>query len=150
MVSVFGSVAGALLLYSLARWVGVGLLERMAAWLRARRLLPKMSTTPSHLGFLTIVQSRLVPGLALPTSIGAGLTRTSLSQFISGVIVSEAIFITPIVAVGFAVGATTGDFDSLAQRIPLVIGALAAAVISVRLLWRLKRAAQSQQTADLP
>ena len=141
-VSIVGSVAGSVALYAIARWVGADALVRLAARMRLGRWV-RIPTDGQHPapGFLTVIQSRLVPGLALPTSVAAGLTKASLRSFTWGVVISEAIAITPIVAIGFALGSTAGNASQLASRVPLILGGLAVALLAGRFAWRRRRRA---------
>lgn len=137
--SVSGSMAGAATLFGTARRLSRPALGRAWGWTRASPAwLSRAERALAQADALTVAYARLIPTLALPSSLVAGTLRLPWPVFLGGVLLSELLWSVPFVAAGFAAGKAAVHLDSLVKVIPVLLMGVAGAFLAVRalrLLW---------------
>ncbi|WP_033543056.1 DedA family protein [Planococcus sp. CAU13] len=107
--STAGSVAGAIILYCLGRWLSVerleGVVEKYGKWLRVKKQdLHKADAWFDRYGMWTVFFGRLIPVVRSLISIPAGMSGMKLKWFLLFTISGTLIWNTILVIVGAAVG----------------------------------------------
>jgi membrane protein DedA with SNARE-associated domain len=101
----FGSLAGALILYSLGRWGGRPAIER---WGRRMRVGPseldRAETWFARWGDWVVLGARLVPGARSVVSIPAGTMRMGVVRFILLTTLGSAVWNSVLIGAGWALG----------------------------------------------
>jgi len=140
-----GSLAGALLLYGLGRWLSAERLEAIVArYGKVLRLKPedvrRADAWFDKYGMWTVLLCRLVPLIRSLISIPAGSSGMRLLPFVALTIVGSLIWNTALVYIGAAVGSSwetiVGYMDVYSN---VIYAALAIAVIVVLTLYIRRR-----------
>ncbi len=132
--SVLGSVTGALLVYALAQRLGRPFVRKVWRLLRLKEeWFTKAEARLARAGFMSVAQARLVPGVALPASIIAGLSRVSIRRFATGIVVSEMLTIPFFVGAGFVTGISGVQPTRAIAWFPAVFIGLGAAMAGARI-----------------
>lgn len=140
-----GSLAGALLIYALARHGGRPLLIRHGRLLHVRESdLDRADDWFDAYGGWVVLFGRLVPGARSLVSIPAGMSEMPILNFILLTTLGSALWNAALVGAGWALGSsygTVGDFVGPVGTGVFVVLALAGAVFAVR--WYRRRRAAS-------
>lgn len=107
--STAGSVAGAVILYYLGRWLSVerleGIVEKYGKWLRLKKQdLHKADAWFDRYGVWTVFFGRLIPVVRSLISIPAGMSGMKVKWFLLFTIAGTLIWNTILVIIGAAVG----------------------------------------------
>lgn len=107
--STAGSVAGAVILYYIGRWLSVerleGLVEKYGKWLRIKKDdLHKADAWFDRYGVWAVFFGRLVPVVRSLISVPAGMSGMKVKTFLLFTIAGTLIWNTILVIVGAAVG----------------------------------------------
>jgi membrane protein DedA with SNARE-associated domain len=133
LASVLGSVTGALLVYALAQRLGKPFVRKVWRLLRLRdEWFTKAEARLARVGIMSVAQARLVPGIALPASIIAGLSRVSIRRFATGIVVSEMLTIPFFVGAGFVTGISGVQPTRAIAWFPVVLIGLGLAMAGAR------------------
>lgn len=108
-VSTAGSVAGAVILYYIGRWLSVerleGLVEKYGKWLRIKKAdLYKADAWFDRYGIWAVFFGRLVPVVRSLISVPAGMSGMKVKMFLLFTIAGTLIWNTILVVLGAAVG----------------------------------------------
>lgn len=133
--STAGSVAGAVILYYIGRWLSVerleGLVEKYGKWLRLKKAdLYKADAWFDRYGVWAVFFGRLVPVVRSLISIPAGMSGMNVKIFLLFTIAGTLIWNTILVIVGAALGENREailhqlDIYSNAVYVLLAIGAV--------------------------
>lgn len=135
-----GSLLGAMVLYLVAYWFGMPALQRFWRVLRLRESwLEQARARSERLSLVTITSGRIVPSLALPVNLAAGLGRVGLPTFVGAVFLSNAAWMAPLVVLGYLIGSTGMDLDRAVALVPTIIVVLAVLLLLAKFarpLWR--------------
>lgn len=109
IASTAGSVAGAVILYYIGRWLSVerleGLVEKYGKWLRIKKDdLYKADAWFDRYGIWAVFFGRLVPVVRSLISVPAGMSGMKVNMFLLFTIAGTLIWNTILVVVGAAVG----------------------------------------------
>ncbi|MFH1809180.1 MAG: DedA family protein [Pseudomonadota bacterium] len=100
-----GSIAGALLNYFLARWLGRPFLHRYGRYFFVKpEALDRAEALFRKHGEITTFVCRLLPAIRQLISIPAGLSRMSLARFSLFTSLGAGIWVAILAATGYAVG----------------------------------------------
>lgn len=144
--STVGSVLGAIVLYSIGRWLNPERLERWLSGRLGRMLhlkkedLQKADKWFSKRGKLTVFFCRFIPIVRSLISIPAGMARMSMSVFLLLTVIGTALWNTVLVYLGVLFGAsweTVVAYFNTYSSISAVI--LAALVVMFAFLYYNKR-----------
>ncbi|WP_084244052.1 DedA family protein [Planomicrobium okeanokoites] len=107
--STAGSVAGAVILYYIGRWLSVerleGLVEKYGKWLRLKKAdLHKADAWFDRYGVWAVFFGRLVPVVRSLISVPAGMSGMKVKMFLLFTIAGTLIWNTILVVLGAAVG----------------------------------------------
>ncbi len=107
--STAGSVAGAVILYYIGRWLSVerleGLVEKYGKWLRLKKAdLYKADAWFDRYGVWAVFFGRLVPVVRSLISVPAGMSGMNVKMFLLFTIAGTLIWNTILVFIGAAVG----------------------------------------------
>ena len=136
-----GSVAGALVLYAVARLGGRPLLLRWSGVLRLDRAqLDRADAWFDRHGAWFVLLGRLVPGVRSVVSVPAGLSEMPLPKFVGLTALGSAVWNAALIGAGVALGE---HHDVVGQAIgPVSTAAMAAVAVGVvALLLRARRRA---------
>lgn len=133
LVGLLGSLAGAYANYFLALWVGKPFLEKYGKYFFIKpEPLARACEVFNQYGAATTFVCRLVPVIRQLISIPAGISKTPLVSFTFFTGLGAGIWTAILVAVGYAIGKSTGDISYLelcikgkamaAAHLPYVIG----------------------------
>jgi len=137
MASTAGSVAGAIILYYVGRWLSVerleGVVEKYGKWLRLKKQdLHKADAWFDRYGMWTVFFGRLIPVVRSLISIPAGMSGMRLKWFLLFTISGTLIWNAILVIVGAAVGENREaimrqlELYSNVVYVILIVGAVAA------------------------
>ena len=128
LAATFGSVAGALILYALARRGGRPVILRLSRSLRVTEAdLDRADDWFDRHGAWIVVLGRLVPGARSLVSIPAGLSEMPLARFTLLTTLGSALWNTALIGAGWALGR---NFDKVGG----VVGPIGTAVVTAILL----------------
>lgn len=110
LAGVAGSLAGALINYGLAAWLGRSFLAWLSRFGRILALGPDSLAASERYferhGEITTFVGRLIPGIRQLISIPAGLARMGLGRFVGYTALGAGIWSTLLVIVGYLAGAS--------------------------------------------
>lgn len=138
--STAGSLAGALALYGLGRWVGEGRLRRFVRRF-GRFLLLDESDLDRAVGWFdryggaAVFFGRLVPGVRSLVSVPAGVERMTLWRFVLYTAAGSALWNAVLVGAGWVLGSQWGQVRQYAEYLQYALLAVLAAGFAW-LLWR--------------
>lgn len=133
LASTLGSLAGAFINYYFALLVGRPFLERYGRWFFVRPdLLHKTDAFFARHGAVSTFTGRLIPGIRSLISLPAGLTRMNRLVFSLYTLVGAGIWTVVLIAMGYSIG---GNEALLEQNLPLVTGAVLAAVVLILVVY---------------
>ena len=141
--STAGSVAGAVILYYIGRWLSVerleGLVEKYGKWLRLKKTdLHKADAWFDRYGVWAVFFGRLVPVVRSLISVPAGMSGMKVKMFLLFTIAGTLIWNTILVVLGAAVGENREvimrqlELYSNAVYILLAVGAVVGIWIFIR------------------
>lgn len=135
LASTVGSVAGALILYTLGRYGGRGLILRYGSWLRvSAKELERAEGWFRHYGDWVVLGARVVPFARSVVSIPAGTMKMPLLRFTVLTTVGSGVWNAVLIGAGVALGANwtriSGWVGSYSDVV-LILLAGAAAVLLV-------------------
>ncbi len=135
--STFGSLAGALINYGFALWVGRPFLERYGSYFFVRpALLHKTDAFFARHGAISTFTGRLIPGIRHLISLPAGLCRMSIATFAAYTTLGAGLWSVVLTVLGYVIG---GNEALLQENLPLVTAAVlvfVALTLLVYVLWR--------------
>jgi len=133
LAATFGSVAGALILYSIGRLGGRPLLLRHGRILRLdeRRLDRADGWFDAH-GPKLVLLGRLVPGVRSVVSVPAGLSEMPVARFVALTALGSAVWNCLLIGAGWALGSRWREATELVEGLDVwvyvgVVAAVAAA-----------------------
>lgn len=138
-----GSLAGALLLYALARLGGRPLILRYGRLLRVREeQLDRADRWFDRRGDLIVLVGRLVPGARSVVSIPAGLAEMPLGRFALLTTIGSGIWNSALIGAGWALGdswTAVADVVGGASKVVLIAAGVALVGLVAVALWRRRR-----------
>lgn len=133
LAATFGSVAGALILYSIGRFGGRPLLLRHGRILRLdeRRLDRADDWFDAH-GPKLVLFGRLIPGVRSVVSVPAGLSEMPVARFVALTALGSAVWNCLLIGAGWALGSRWREATELVESLDVwayvgVVAAVAAA-----------------------
>jgi membrane protein DedA with SNARE-associated domain len=140
LAATLGSVAGALILYAIARFGGRRVVLKYGRVLRIReRELDKGDAWFDRHGAPTVLFGRLIPGARSLVSIPAGLSEMAVLKFTALTTLGSAAWNCALIGAGWALGEHYDQVGGIVGPISsavIVVGVLALAVLAVRLYRR--------------
>ena len=148
IVSTIGSVAGAIILYSIGLLLNVDRLERIVdKWGHILRITPKdihkANAWFQRFGVWAIFFGRLVPLIRSLISIPAGMSRMNMGVFLLFTTIGTLIWNTILVSVGAAVGASWSDIVGYMDIYSNVVYLILAVLIVLFLVFYIKKRKES-------
>jgi membrane protein DedA with SNARE-associated domain len=138
LAATVGSLAGALVIYALARVGGRALLLRHGRWQRIRESdLDRADDWFDRHGGWAVLVGRLVPGARSLVSIPAGLSEMPLVRFVVLTAVGSALWNAALVGAGWALGRSYEKVGDLLG--PIGTGITAVIVLTVVVVWWRRR-----------
>ncbi|MEA2316380.1 MAG: hypothetical protein QOD44_569 [Solirubrobacteraceae bacterium] len=123
-----GAVAGALIIYGVARFGGRPALLRFGKVLRVQEKdLDRADDWFDRYGVWIVLGGRLIPGARSLVSIPAGLSEMPLGRFIALTTLGSAMWNTALVGAGWALGS---NYDKVGN----IVGPVSTAVVAVLVL----------------
>ncbi len=105
VVGILGSVAGALLNYYLAMYLGKKIILKYGKYFFIKEeTLDKLDTFFAKHGEISTFTGRLIPGIRQLISLPAGLARMNIAKFSFYTAIGAGIWIVVLVAIGYMVG----------------------------------------------
>jgi len=144
LAATIGSLAGALLLYAIARFGGRRLVLRFGKVLRVKEKdLDKADDWFDRHGAPIVLFGRLVPGARSLVSIPAGLSEMPVAKFIALTTLGSTVWNCALIGAGWALGEHYEQVGGIVGPIgTAVVGACAlAALVLVLRAYRRRRAA---------
>ena len=136
----FGSVLGAVILYSLGRWGGRRFVLRYGAWLHVdRERLDRAEGWFRHYGDPLVLFARVVPVARSIVSIPAGTAKMPLTRFVVLTAVGSAIWNTLLIGAGTILGENWSMVQGWIGSYSNVVLILAAVGVAYLLLRRFFR-----------
>jgi membrane protein DedA with SNARE-associated domain len=133
LAGTFGSLAGALVNYYFALWVGRPFLERWGRYFFVRpELLHKTDAFFGRHGHISTFTGRLLPGIRHLISLPAGLTRMSLSTFSFYTCLGAGIWSLVLTGLGYSIG---GNEALIKEYLPWVTAAVVGLVVMLLALY---------------
>lgn len=134
-----GAMAGNLLWYLLARWVGLArfrpFIERHGRWLTMDWYdVEKVERLFGRFGGAVVMVGRILPTIRSVVSLPAGMVRMRLHSFLIWSTIGTAAWSAALAFVGYALGQSF-------ERVEDVIGPLSSAVVAAIVLFYLYRQA---------
>jgi membrane protein DedA with SNARE-associated domain len=138
LASTFGSLAGAMVNYLFALWVGRPFLERWGRYFFVRpELLHKTDAFFGRHGHISTFTGRLLPGIRHLISLPAGLTRMNLATFSFYTCLGAGLWSTVLTVLGYSIG---GNEDLIRQRLPqITVGVVVLVVLLIVVYIRFTR-----------
>jgi LPXTG-motif cell wall-anchored protein len=138
--STTGSVAGALVLYAIARSGGRRGVLRWGGVLRiSEESLDRLDEGFRRRGVLYVAGARLIPGLRSAVSVPAGLARMPLGRFVALTTLGSATWNAALIGAGWLLGSQYERVGGVIGPISTVLVGLAVAALAVWLLRRRRR-----------
>ena len=104
-IGIAGSLAGAVLNYYLAIWLGRPLLERYGRYILLKpETLDRLEAFFLRHGEISTFSGRLIPGIRQYISLPAGLSGMHLGRFVLFTMLGAGIWVTVLAVLGYAVG----------------------------------------------
>jgi membrane protein DedA with SNARE-associated domain len=137
-----GSVAGALILYSLGRFGGRPLLLRHGRILRLdERRLDRADDWFDARGPWLVLLGRLVPGVRSVVSVPAGLSEMPVWRFLALTAAGSAVWNCVLIGAGWALGSRWREATAVVESVDVwVYAGVVAAVAAVYGAHRIRRA----------
>ncbi len=133
ILSVLGTVAGALVNYYFAMRIGRPLLIRFGKYfLLSEKKVDKLDRFFSRHGEISTFTGRLIPGLRHFISLPAGLTRMNIKKFCFYTSLGGGIWMLTLIATGYWIG---GNQALLHHYMPWIIRSAIMIVIVIVLLY---------------
>lgn len=105
LVGILGSIAGALLNYYLAMYLGRSIILKYGKYFFIKEeTLDKLDTFFVKHGEISTFTGRLIPGIRQLISLPAGLARMNVAKFSFYTAIGAGIWVVVLVAVGYVVG----------------------------------------------
>jgi membrane protein DedA with SNARE-associated domain len=146
-----GSLAGALVLYALARIGGRPLILRLSRVLRVdEEKLDRADRWFDRRGDAIVLLGRMVPGARSVVSIPAGLAEMPLGRFALLTAIGSGAWNAALIGAGWALGDSwteVADVLSRASEVVLIGGGALVAALVVGAVWR-RRRRQRREAAD--
>jgi len=121
LVGILGSVAGALLNYYLAMYLGRKIILKYGKYFFIKEeTLDKLDTFFAKHGEISTFTGRLIPGIRQLISLPAGLARMKLFKFSLYTSIGAAIWIVILVFVGYFVGSNQALITEYMKSVTLI------------------------------
>ena len=132
LAATLGSVAGALVLYTLGRVGGRPLLLRHGRILRLdeRRLDRADDWFDAH-GAKLVLLGRLIPGVRSVVSVPAGLSEMPVARFVALTAVGSAVWNTVLISAGWVLGSRWREATELMEGLDLWVYIAVAATVAL-------------------
>jgi membrane protein DedA with SNARE-associated domain len=135
-----GAVAGALIIYAIARFGGRRVLLRYGRILRIREKdLDRADDWFDRYGWWIVLGGRLIPGARSLVSIPAGLSEMPVGRFLALTTLGSAIWNTALVGAGWALGSNYEKVGSIVGPVSTVVIAVLAVSLIAGMVWLLRR-----------
>lgn len=133
-----GSVAGALVLYGVARWIGAERLRRLFDRMPFFHAddIDKANRWFERYGSVAVLIGRVIPIVRSLVSIPAGVARLGLIRFIVFTTLGSAVWNTILVMAGYLLGANWCTILGYVDRYQLVVGLM---IVALLLCWFIAR-----------
>lgn len=140
IAATLGSVAGALIIYWVARAGGRPLLLRFGWLLRVdEKQLDRIDERFESVGPWLVLGGRLIPGVRSLVSIPAGLSRMPMASFIGLTTLGSALWNAALIGAGWALGS---NYERVAEVIgpisTVLVGVLIVALLALAAWWFLR------------
>lgn len=141
MMSLAGSLAGALINYYGALWIGRRTLEGYGKYFFIKpHSLHKMDDFFEKHGPISTFTGRLIPGVRQLISIPAGLTRMRMPLFLFYTALGAGLWSLILITLGYAIGENEALIGVYLQQIIYICVASVAFIIVGYLYWQRKKA----------
>lgn len=138
LCGVFGSLAGALINYHLAVWLGRPFLLNYGKYVMFKEEhLYKMETFFQRHGHISTFTGRLIPMVRQYISIPAGLARMNIPMFCFYTSLGAGIWVVILTLLGYFIGENEALIKEYLRDI--IIGLFIVCTIGVGLYWRFQR-----------
>jgi len=122
IVGILGSIAGALLNYYLAMYLGRGILLKYGKYfLIKEETLDRLETFFSKHGEVSTFTGRLIPGIRQLISLPAGLARMNIMKFTFYTAIGAGIWASVLVFIGYLVGSKVVTLFTLASVVVILL-----------------------------
>ena len=144
LMAVLGSLAGALVNYYLALWLGLPLLRRFGRYVFiSEPTLEKLERFFEAHGHVSTFSGRLVPGIRQLISIPAGLARMKIAPFLAYTALGAGLWSLILVLLGYFIGRNEAILHQYLSEITLAVIALVMLLL-VTYFYRFRKKAQSE------
>jgi membrane protein DedA with SNARE-associated domain len=148
LAATVGSLAGALVIYAVARHGGRPLLLRHGRLLRLREKdLDRADHWFDRHGAWFVFFGRLVPGLRSVVSVPAGLSEMPIWRFVVLTTAGSAIWNAALIGAGWALGRNYDAVAGVVGPISTVVTILLAASLGGLVVWLVRRGARRRAAA---
>jgi membrane protein DedA with SNARE-associated domain len=140
IAATIGSVVGALILYTLARYGGRAVVLRLGRFARVREDdLDKADEWFDRRGPWIVLFGRLVPGVRSLVSIPAGLSEMPVWHFALLTTVGSATWNSALIGAGWALGNQYEKVEGVVGPVSTVVIIVCTALVVALIVWALKR-----------
>ena len=145
-----GSLCGAYLIYSLARFGGPKLLAKIKRYSRfSPDSMEKAGNTIKRFSSLSVTVGRSIPGLMVPTSIIAGTLKMPAGKFLLGLVFPLTIWMVVLASVGGGIRNFSPQINLSPNQLLLPLGVLIAVGVLVGILSvRRRRTPKSEEVGE--
>jgi membrane protein DedA with SNARE-associated domain len=135
-----GAVAGALIIYGVARFGGRALLLRYGRILRLREAdLDRADDWFDRYGWWIVLGGRLIPGARSLVSVPAGLSEMPIWRFIALTTLGSAIWNAALVGAGWALGRNYEKVGGVIGPISTVVTVALVMALMAGAVWLMRR-----------
>lgn len=140
IAATIGSVVGALILYTIARFGGRTVVLKLGKFARVRENdLDKADEWFDKRGPWFVFFGRLVPGVRSIISIPAGLSEMPVLQFTLLTAAGSALWNCALIGAGWALGSQYDKVEGVIGPISTIVVLICAVLIAALIVWALKR-----------
>jgi len=121
-MAVLGSLTGALVNYYLARWLGLGMLQRYGRYVFiSEATLEKLERFFETHGPVSTFSGRLIPGIRQLISVPAGLARMRMLPFLGYTALGAGVWSLLLVLLGYFIGENEALAQTYLKEITLAV-----------------------------
>jgi membrane protein DedA with SNARE-associated domain len=140
IAATIGSVVGALILYTIARFGGRALVLRLGKFARVREDdLDKADDWFDRRGPWIVLFGRLIPGVRSIVSIPAGLSEMPVWRFTALTTLGSATWNCALIGAGWALGSQYEKVEGVVGPISTIVIIACAVLVVALVVWALKR-----------